>query len=82
MPRLRPPRPRRLRHQRRPPRPAPTAAPEPTAAPAADAELTVFAAASLTDAFKEIGELFGAANGGATVTFNFAGSDQLATQIG
>ncbi len=62
--------------------PAATAAPEPTAAPAASGgELTVFAAASLTDAFKEIGELFGAANGGATVTFNFAGSDQLATQI-
>jgi molybdate transport system substrate-binding protein len=56
--------------------------PEPTAAPAAaGGELTVFAAASLTDAFKEIGEQFGAANGGATVTFNFAGSDQLATQI-
>jgi molybdate transport system substrate-binding protein len=65
--------------------PAATAAPEPTAAPtvapAANNELTVFAAASLTDAFKEIGQQFGAANGGATVTFNFAGSDQLATQI-
>lgn len=62
--------------------PATTAAPQPTAAPAASGgELTVFAAASLADAFKEIGELFGAANGGATVTFNFAGSDQLATQI-
>ena len=58
----------------------PTAAP--TAAPAASSgDLTVFAAASLTAAFKEIGEQFGAANGGATVTFNFAGSDQLATQI-
>jgi molybdate transport system substrate-binding protein len=61
--------------------PAPTAMPEPTAAPAAENELIVFAAASLTEAFKEIGEQFGAANGGATVTFNFAGSDQLATQI-
>jgi molybdate transport system substrate-binding protein len=58
------------------------AASAPTAATAATTgELTVFAAASLTDAFKEIGEQFGAANGGATVTFNFAGSDQLATQI-
>jgi molybdate transport system substrate-binding protein len=56
--------------------------PEPTAARAASrGELTVFAAASLTDAFKRIGQQFGAANGGATVTFNFAGSDQLATQI-
>ncbi|HEU5097743.1 MAG TPA: molybdate ABC transporter substrate-binding protein [Roseiflexaceae bacterium] len=61
---------------------APAAMPEPTAAPTATSgELTVFAAASLTDAFKQIGEQFGAANGGAIVTFNFAGSDQLATQI-
>ena len=62
--------------------PAATAMPAATAAPAASGgELTVFAAASLTDAFKTIGEQFGAANGGATVTFNFGGSDQLATQI-
>jgi len=63
--------------------PAPAAAPASTAAPApaAAGNLTVFAAASLTAAFKEIGQQFGAANGGATVTFNFAGSDQLATQI-
>jgi molybdate transport system substrate-binding protein len=62
--------------------PAATTAPEPTAAPAASGGgLTVFAAASLTEAFKEIGQQFGEANGGATVTFNFAGSDQLATQI-
>ena len=68
--------------------PAPTAMPEPTALPAPTAapvaqnvELTVFAATSLTDAFKAIGQQFGAANGGATVTFNFAGSDQLAAQI-
>jgi len=60
---------------------APTTAPAPTAAPAEAGELTVFAAASLTDAFKAIGEQFGAANEGATITFNFAGSDQLATQI-
>lgn len=56
----------------------------PTSAPAAVSpghELTVFAAASLTDAFKEIGQKFGAANGGVNITFNFAGSDQLATQI-
>jgi molybdate transport system substrate-binding protein len=61
--------------------PAATSAPAPMAAPATAGELTVFAAASLTAAFKEIGEQFGAANRGATVTFNFAGSDQLATQI-
>ncbi len=62
--------------------PAPTAMPEPTAAPAAkSAELTVFAASSLTDAFKAIGKMFEAANAGTTVTFNFAGSDKLAQQI-
>lgn len=57
--------------------PAPTAA----GAPVASGELTVFAAASLSEAFKEIGQRFEAASPGAKVTFNFAGSDQLATQI-
>lgn len=59
----------------------PAAAPAATVAPAATGELTVFAAASLSDAFKEIGAQFTAANTGATVAFNFAGSDQLAAQI-
>ena len=66
--------------------PAPT---EPSATEAAPAEaeseeatLTVFAAASLTDAFTEIGQAFDAANPGVTTAFNFAGSNQLATQIG
>jgi len=55
----------------------------PTAAPAATTgELTVFAAASLTDAFNEISKGFELANPGAKVTFNFAGSQQLAQQIG
>ena len=44
-------------------------------------ELKVFAAASLTAAFTEIGEQFTNANGGPKVTFNFAGSQALATQI-
>jgi molybdate transport system substrate-binding protein len=48
---------------------------------ASPGELTVFAAASLTAAFTEIGEQFTAANGGTKVTFNFAGSQALATQI-
>lgn len=43
--------------------------------------LTVFAAASLTDAFTEIGANFETANPGVTVTFNFAGSQALRTQI-
>jgi molybdate transport system substrate-binding protein len=43
--------------------------------------LTVFAAASLTDAFTEIAANFEAANPGVTVTHNFAGSQALSTQI-
>lgn len=43
--------------------------------------ITVFAAASLTDAFSELGEAFSAANPGTTVTLNVAGSSSLAAQI-
>ncbi len=43
--------------------------------------LTVFAAASLTAAFEDIGEEFTAANPDAEVTFNFAASSELVTQI-
>lgn len=43
--------------------------------------LTVFAAASLTDAFTEAGQTFTEANPEANVTFSFAGSQELATQI-
>jgi molybdate transport system substrate-binding protein len=43
--------------------------------------ITVFAAASLTESFTEIGKDFEAANPGSTVKFNFAGSSALATQI-
>jgi molybdate transport system substrate-binding protein len=63
----------------------PTATEAPTVvAPTTTPELqtlTVFAAASLTDAFSEIGKGFEAANPGVTVTFNFAGSQALRTQI-
>jgi molybdate transport system substrate-binding protein len=41
----------------------------------------VFAAASLTDAFTEIGEVFESQNPGVTVLFSFAGSSDLATQL-
>jgi molybdate transport system substrate-binding protein len=44
-------------------------------------EIKVFAAASLTAAFTKIGEQYSSANGGTKVTFNFAGSQALATQI-
>ena len=43
--------------------------------------LTVFAAASLNAAFKEIGNAFEADHAGVTMVFNFAGSQQLAQQI-
>lgn len=43
--------------------------------------LTVFAAASLTEAFTEIGEAFEAQHPGVNVVFNFAGSHALHTQI-
>ncbi|WP_438874874.1 molybdate ABC transporter substrate-binding protein [Winogradskya humida] len=43
--------------------------------------VTVFAAASLTESFTEIGKDFEAANPGTKVIFNFAGSSALATQI-
>ena len=45
------------------------------------ADLTVSAAASLTNAFKELGPSFEAANPGTTVVFNFAASDALLAQI-
>ena len=45
------------------------------------AELTVLAASSLTEAFGEIGDAFEAANPGTTVTFDFGPSDGLAGQI-
>jgi molybdate transport system substrate-binding protein len=72
------------------PAPAPTTAPSGAASattPAASTqqkiggELTVFAAASLTDPFKEIGTKLESANPGAKINFNFAGSSQLRTQL-
>lgn len=43
--------------------------------------VTVFAAASLTDVFREIGSAFEQAHRGVAVTFNFAASSTLAAQI-
>lgn len=62
----------------------PTVAPATEEAVSAETEpriLIVFAAASLTDAFTEIGENFQTANPNVTVTFNFAGSQALRTQL-
>jgi molybdate transport system substrate-binding protein len=54
-----------------------------TPAPAASGPhtLTVFAAASLTESFTEIGAAFEGQNPGVKVLFNFAGSQQLAQQL-
>ena len=53
----------------------------PVAAQRAPATLTVFAAASLTDAFGELGRQLEQQSPGLTVVFNFAGSQQLALQL-
>jgi len=45
------------------------------------ATLTVFAAASLTEAFGELGTALERSHPGLTVQFNFAGSQQLASQL-
>ncbi|MDR1807912.1 MAG: molybdate ABC transporter substrate-binding protein [Propionibacteriaceae bacterium] len=47
----------------------------------AEATLTVYAAASLTATFTDLGAQFEAVHPGVTVTFNFAGSSDLAAQI-
>jgi molybdate transport system substrate-binding protein len=52
-----------------------------TSGPELHGDLTVFAAASLTDAFEQLGTQFEAAHPGTNVKFNFAASSQLATQI-
>ncbi|MCA9935436.1 MAG: molybdate ABC transporter substrate-binding protein [Anaerolineales bacterium] len=44
-------------------------------------QLTVFAAASLTDAFSELAQAFEAQNPGVDVITNFGGSSQLAAQL-
>ena len=49
--------------------------------PRLQGELTIFTAASLTDAFKEMGANLEQANPGTKVLFNFAGSPTLRTQL-
>jgi molybdate transport system substrate-binding protein len=67
------------------PRTEPVTAPDEillTEAPVEERILTVLAAASLTESFTELGELFESQNPGVTVALNFAGSQQLAQQLG
>lgn len=57
----------------------------PPAGPSSSAKsqkLTVLAAASLTEAFQDLAERFETRHPGVDVVFNFAGSQQLAQQIG
>jgi molybdate transport system substrate-binding protein len=49
--------------------------------PRLQGELTIFTAASLTDAFKEMAAQIEQANPGTKLTFNFAGSPTLRTQL-
>jgi molybdate transport system substrate-binding protein len=49
--------------------------------PPEPATLTVYAAASLSEAFTELGRKLEAEHPGLTVRFSFAGSQQLAAQI-
>ena len=54
---------------------------EPSGGAGVPSSITVFAAASLTDAFGEIGEVLSEDNGNVEVEFNFLASSDLATQI-
>ncbi len=56
--------------------------PSSAARPGLGGEITVLAAASLTDAFTTLGTQFEQAHPGTTVTFSFGASSALATQIG
>jgi molybdate transport system substrate-binding protein len=60
----------------------PTATRPSSTAPVVDGDITVFAAASLTAAFTEIGDAFTAEHPDANVVLNFAASSELVTQIG
>ncbi|HEU4842065.1 MAG TPA: molybdate ABC transporter substrate-binding protein, partial [Ilumatobacteraceae bacterium] len=62
--------------------PATSAQPETTtAATGVEGEITVFAAASLTESLTEVGDAFTAANPDATATFSFDASSALVQQI-
>jgi len=58
-----------------------TSSPAASSAAAVTGDITVFAAASLKEAFTTIGAQFEAANPGTTITFSFGPSSGLATQI-
>lgn len=61
--------------------PSGTATPTSSATGGATGTITVFAAASLTSTFTELGTAFEKANPGSSVTFSFAGSSDLVSQL-
>ena len=63
------------------PSPGAEATPEAIAFPEEGGQLTVFAAASLTDAFTRMADDIAATHPDIEITFNFAGSQALVTQI-
>src|SRR6185436_2767484 len=60
---------------------APSSAGSGSSSASLSGNITVFAAASLTESFTEIGKQFEAANPGTKVTFSFGASSALAEQI-
>ncbi|ANF33168.1 molybdate-binding protein [Leifsonia xyli] len=60
---------------------APSASPSASATDSVSGTVTVFAAASLTKTFTELGKEFEAAHPGAKVAFSFAGSSDLVSQL-
>jgi molybdate transport system substrate-binding protein len=60
---------------------APSTAASTAPAPRVTGTLTIFAASSLTDAFNEMKGRIEAANPGTTITFNYAASSALRTQL-
>lgn len=61
--------------------PTETTPPGSVSADTLEGSITVFAAASLTATFTELAEAFEAQHPGTTITLNFSGSSDLATQI-
>ena len=61
--------------------PAASSSPSGSSTPALSGTVNVFAAASLTGTFTQLGKDFETAHPGVKVTFNFAGSSALAQQI-
>jgi molybdate transport system substrate-binding protein len=61
--------------------PTPAATPQPVTFPDEGGKLTIFAAASLTDAFTKMADDLKTAHPNLDITFNFAGSQALVTQI-